>query len=89
MWIKCFINKISLEISCLILNGNNKASINPNKNFNSLNNIKHINMQYHYIQKLVNHTKFTMILVLGMKILANTTKQKLYLQINLKRIEYC
>lgn len=49
VWIKIFINKLSLEMTRLILKGDNKASLNLTKNPESQHRTKHINMQHHYV----------------------------------------
>lgn len=55
VWIKGFINKLTLKRTRLSLKGDNKTSFNLTKNPKSQYQTKHIDIQYHYIFKLVNN----------------------------------
>lgn len=54
VWIKRFINELSLEITGFCLKGDNEASLSLTKNPESQHRTKHIDVQYHYIRELVN-----------------------------------
>ena len=49
VWIKRFINKLSLKITGLYVKSNNKTSLNLTKNLESQHRSKYINVQHHYI----------------------------------------
>lgn len=49
VWIKRFINKLSLKITELSLKSDNEASFNLTKNPKSQHQTKHIGVQYHYV----------------------------------------
>lgn len=60
VWIRRFINKMGLEmVESLTLHGDNKMSISLTKNAKSQHRTKHIDVQHHYIQELVNKGELT------------------------------
>lgn len=54
VWIKRFINKLTLETTGLSLKGDNKASLTLTKNPESQHHTQHIDVQHHYVCELVN-----------------------------------
>ena len=54
VWIKRFINELSLETTELSLKSDNKASLNLTKNPESQHRTKHLNVQHHYVREVVN-----------------------------------
>lgn len=61
----------------ITLYNDNKISITLTKNAKSQYCTKHINMQYHYIEKLVNKREFVIKQILNFKILANAITKAL------------
>lgn len=55
------VNKIRMEAKSIILYNPNKMNINLTKNKKSQHYIKYINIQYYYIQELINKKDFTII----------------------------
>ena len=72
VWIRRFISKIELEIiKNITLHGDNKMSIALTKNTESQRRPKHINVQHHYIRKLVDKEELTIKWILGFEMLAD------------------
>lgn len=61
----------------ITLYNDNKISITLTKNAKSQYCTKHNNMQYHYIEKLVNKREFVIKQILNFKILANAITKAL------------
>ncbi len=72
IWIRRFINEMKLEVvEGLTLHGDNKMSIALTKHVESQYCTKHIDVQHHYIQELVNEGELTVKWILGSEMLAD------------------
>ena len=59
VWIQRFINELKLNdtITSITLLNNNELNIKLVYNIKQHNHIKHINMQHHYIQNMIDNKK--------------------------------
>lgn len=73
VWIRKFLNKLNVAdpIGACILHKNNETSIVLTKNAESQVRTKHINMQHHYICKLVANKEVTIEWICSASILAD------------------